>query len=112
MRCGAMTYCAASSGAANDENRISLTQTPQGFHLASHPVEAFRRRRKDGLVDDGKVEDLDVRHQKGQVCLPGRGLFPRRDDEDDLTRPFVQHLGDQGALDRAAEAVDAVTAGF
>ena len=87
-------------------------ETAQGFHLPSHPVDTFSRRRKDGLIDDGKVENLYVRRQKGQVRLPGRRLFPRRDDEDDLTGVFVQHLSDQSALDRAAEAVDAVTAGL
>lgn len=97
---------------SQDENRIPLAQTAQGFHLPSHPVETFSRRRKDSLIDDGKVENLYVRRQKGQVRLPGRSLFPRRDDEDDLTGAFVQYLSDQSALDRAAEAVDAVTAGL
>lgn len=97
---------------SQDEDRVPLAQTAQGFHLTSHPVETFSRRRKDSLIDDGKVENLYVRRQKGQVCLPGRRLFPRRDDEDDLTRAFMQHLSDQSTLNGAAEAVDTLTAGL
>ena len=93
-----------------DQEAFPLTQASQGFHLPGRSVKALGRRREDGLVDDGKVQDRQIRSQKGQVCPPGRCLFPRRDDKDSLSRPFRQGLGDEGALDRAAETIDAMAA--
>ena len=95
-----------------DQEPVTLAQAAQGFHLPGRPVQALGRRRKDGLVDDREIQDWQVRYQKGQVRHPGRSLFPRRDDEDGLPRLFRQGLGDEGALDGTAEAVDTMTAGL
>ena len=95
-----------------DQEPVALAQASQSFHLPGYPVETLCRRREDSLINDGKIQDRQVRCQKGQVRHPSRCLFPRGGDDDGLSRLFRQGLGDEGTLDRAVEAIDTMTAGL
>ena len=91
----------------------AVAAAPQGcedFHLPGRPVQAARRRRKECPVDEGEIKEPRVRQEKRQVCLPGRQLFPRGYYNESRVTELTQSPADQGAFDRTANAIDAVTA--
>ena len=86
----------------------AFAQKTENAHLLRRPLDALRRRRKDGFVDKRKIKNRHVGQPELQIGLPGRGLFFSRHDEQRRPLYVCQRVSRKGAFCRAAQPVNAV----